>query len=332
MRLMPAETTQVDGVPLAIVIPAYKARFLRDALESIARQTSKNFRLYVGDDCSPEPVGEVVREFAGRLDIHYHRFDANLGGVSLARQWERCLRLTREPWLWCFGDDDCMEPGCVAAFLEELRLTQAGHDLYRFNTVWIDGAGAVISESPKHPLEETGGDFLRARLRGVRNSTLQELIFSRTAWERSGGIPDLPLGWGADDAFIAQLGKQKRLRTIPGPRVQWRLSDVNISNSGSNQVAARKIKASAELVRWTTNYFKGDGTAAREEIARLTEQWFQNYVSHLEKFLGRETIGEIDRLGAEVWGWPRGAGRRWAMGNNARVGWQKLRRRLGGKS
>jgi glycosyltransferase involved in cell wall biosynthesis len=327
---MSADEKRADDVPLGIVIPAYKARFLRAALESIASQSSRNFRLYVGDDCSPEPVGEIVREFAGRLDLHYHRFESNLGGKSLTKQWERCLRLAREPWLWCFGDDDCMESDCVAAFLGEMTKTGGSHDLYRFNTVWINGAGEIISESPRHPADETGGDFLKARLRGGRNSTLQELIFSRAAWETAGGIPDLPLGWGADDAFIARLGTRRPIHTISGPRVRWRMSEVNISNDGSNRMAAEKIKAAAEFVRWTMDYFKNDPAAQKMEMAQLTEQWFHSYVSHLEKFLGWGMGLKIERLATELWGRPRGTGGWWAFRNDLRVAAQKIKRRVAG--
>lgn len=44
---------------LAIVMPAYKARFLRQALESIAQQTDKRFTVYVGDDASPDDIKEI---------------------------------------------------------------------------------------------------------------------------------------------------------------------------------------------------------------------------------------------------------------------------------
>ena len=40
---------------LAIVIPAYKGRFLKETLDSIAVQAHKDeFVLYIGDDASPE--------------------------------------------------------------------------------------------------------------------------------------------------------------------------------------------------------------------------------------------------------------------------------------
>ena len=81
---------------LAIIIPAYKATFLPAALDSIAAQTCKDFTLYVGDDCSPEPIGSVVEQYRDNIELVYQRFDANVGGKDLVAQWERCIAMSRE--------------------------------------------------------------------------------------------------------------------------------------------------------------------------------------------------------------------------------------------
>lgn len=54
---------------LAIVIPAYKSTFLSAALDSIAAQTSKDFTLYVGDDCSPHDLKSIVGKYTDKIDI-----------------------------------------------------------------------------------------------------------------------------------------------------------------------------------------------------------------------------------------------------------------------
>jgi glycosyltransferase involved in cell wall biosynthesis len=149
--------------PLAIIIPAYKSTFLRNVLDSIANQTARQFQVYIGDDASPEKIGDIAREFSDILPINYRRFETNLGGVSLTKQFERCIRMSHEPWVWLFSDDDLMEPNCVESFLQELQMTNGSHDLYRFNTIYIDGDGRLVSENPPHPQNESGADFLVAR-------------------------------------------------------------------------------------------------------------------------------------------------------------------------
>jgi glycosyltransferase involved in cell wall biosynthesis len=298
--------------PLAIVIPAYKSAFLREVLESIVSQTCREFRLYIGDDASPEGIADIVSEFSGTLPIHYHRFEKNLGRASLVNHWKRCIGMSQEPWVLLFSDDDLMDANCVERFFQELRLTEGRHDLYRFNTSSIDAAGRRLSENPPHPQNESGADFLVARLRGGRTSTAQELIFSRTAWDSIGGFPDFPLGWASDDAFTTTLGSGKTIRTIPGARVQWRLSGRNISTNNSLGLAIQKLQACREFVEWAANFLKmnppGTGHLSNGQLAALLEDWFFMQMIYRGRLVTIKSSLQVDKLAASIWHRPRGYG------------------------
>jgi glycosyltransferase involved in cell wall biosynthesis len=292
-----------DG-QLAIVIPAYKTKFLRATLQSIAAQTDQRFRLYVGDDASPEPVEMMVREFSQQISTHYQRFNENLGKKSLIGHWTRCLHLTTEPWLWIFSDDDLMEPGCVAAFYAELAKTSGQHEAYRFNTI-VEKSASRFPEGgteakPPHPKLERGKDFLCSQLRGPNNSNMQEIIFSRAAWQRV-GIPDFPLAWGTDDVFIASLGEPFPLYAIDSPRIHWRWSDYNITGGNSRADARRKQLAEVRQARWAFHFLTAHGLTVRE-AAQLTEEVFYRRMREREVFLGRPLVQEIRALAAECWG------------------------------
>lgn len=297
---------------LAVVIPAYKSEFLREVLDSIATQSCRNFQLYVGDDASPENIKDIVRQFSGKLPIQYHRFPKNLGSVSLAEHWRRCIALSREPWIWLFSDDDLMEEGCVEAFYSELQATSARHELYRFNTCSINARSRVISENVLHPQNETGPDFLVSRLRGGRTSTAQELIFSRSAWEAVGGFPDFPLGWASDDAFIATLGARKPIRVMPGPRLKWRLSGKNISTDNSFAMAIQKLQACRKFVEWAADFLKKnsptEGVLTNGDLAVLLEDWFFMQMIYRRQLMSFKSSLDVDSLAVSVWHRPRGYG------------------------
>jgi glycosyltransferase involved in cell wall biosynthesis len=298
--------------PLAIVIPAYKATFLREVLDSVASQTCREFQLYIGDDASPENIGDIVREFSKALPTNYQRFEKNVGRDSLVKHWERCISMSHEPWIWLFSDDDLMNPECVENFLQELLLTKNHHDLYRFNTTSINQAGTVLSENPRKPQNETGADFLVARLRGGRTSTAQELIFSRAAWESAGGFPNFPLAWASDDAFIAMLGSGKPIRTIPEVRIKWRLSGKNISTDNSFATAIQKLQACREFVEWAIDFLKknppSDGQITNGALARLLEDWFFMQMIYRRQLLNFTSSLQVDKLATASWHRPRGYG------------------------
>ena len=91
---------------LAIIIPAYKARFFREVLDSIVRQSNRDFTVYIGDDASPDDLESIVSDYKDKLDIFYFRFEQNWGGRDLVAHWERCIELSDEPLVWLFSDDD----------------------------------------------------------------------------------------------------------------------------------------------------------------------------------------------------------------------------------
>lgn len=73
---------------MAIVIPAYKGRFLKETLDSIAVQAHKDeFVLYIGDDASPERLDKIVESYQNKVNLVYHRFSENMGGKDLVAHW-----------------------------------------------------------------------------------------------------------------------------------------------------------------------------------------------------------------------------------------------------
>ena len=107
---------------IAIVIPAYKCRFLRQTLDSIVVQTCRSFTVYIGDDASPQNLKEIVSDYADKMNIVYRRFDTNLGGVDLPGHWDRCIALAKEPVVWFFSDDDLMPQDGGRAYYKSIRM------------------------------------------------------------------------------------------------------------------------------------------------------------------------------------------------------------------
>ena len=107
-----------DKTLLAIVIPAYKSKFLELALNSICKQTDKRFHLYIGDDNSPEHLYDIILKYEDKITLTYKRFDENLGRNDLIAHWERCIDLVQdEEYIWFFSDDDMMEKNVRIRFL-----------------------------------------------------------------------------------------------------------------------------------------------------------------------------------------------------------------------
>jgi glycosyltransferase involved in cell wall biosynthesis len=99
---------------LAIVIPYFKVTFFEETINSLAGQTNKNFKVYIGDDASPECPKKILKEFESKLNFKYQKFENNLGSISLVQQWNRCIDLIEdEEWIMILGDDDFLEETVV---------------------------------------------------------------------------------------------------------------------------------------------------------------------------------------------------------------------------
>lgn len=268
---------------LAIVIPAHKARFLGESLESLCRQTSRAFRVYVGDDASPDDIRSVVDQFRDRLPIAYTRFAENLGGSSLVKQWHRCVSLSGEPWVWLFSDDDVAAPDCVAAFHRALALTQGAYDLYRFDVQFIDGAGEWLGYPAAMPSVMTSLEMLYQRMVNSVFSAAPEHVFRRAALDREGGFVDLPLAWGSDNTTWLAVARRTGVHVIPGPRVGFRSSGLNISSRPD--LGPLKAEAILAYMKWLMNRTEDPGFFGLEDgrnrrvmdaIWQSLPKWFYN--------------------------------------------------------
>lgn len=269
---------------IAIVIPAYKPDFLDATLRSIASQQPGGFRVYVGDDASPADLQRICQPYTSQLDLRFTRFDSNLGQQSLVAHWNRSVRLSTEPWVWLFSDDDIMEPGCVQRVLDAIRSEGDQFDLFHFNVTAIDAQGAVLRQEPEFPPVIAAEQFAAARLRFELASYAPDYVFSRAAFERIGGYVPFPLAWCSDDATWISLAGKRGIRTLDGPKVHWRLSGQNISSS-SPKLVSRKFDAMVGYLVWLHEHFpsraREAGDASQIDLMRHTPSWLYRQMAIL---------------------------------------------------
>ncbi|MDE7407911.1 MAG: glycosyltransferase, partial [Muribaculaceae bacterium] len=90
----------------SIIVPVYnRVDEVRDLLDSLAAQTAKDFELVVVEDGSTEPCGDLVRSYAGRVDVKY--FCKENEGRSIARNFGMERATGR---YFIFFDSDCVIP------------------------------------------------------------------------------------------------------------------------------------------------------------------------------------------------------------------------------
>ena len=240
---------------LAIVIPAYKSTFLAAALDSIAAQTCQDFTLYIGDDCSPHNLEEIVTQYRDKVHLVYKRFDTNLGGKDLVAQWERCIDMTQdEEWIWLFSDDDVMEPRCVEEFYKA-KMTHPEAGLFHFNIKRLYDATGVVEDLPVFPKHCSAKCYLDEKLKGNIKSFVVEFIVRRDVFFKCGRFQNYDLAWGSDFiSWVKFADAAGGIHTCENANVIWRYSNENISPDKSLPVTIRKIRSLTDNAQWIADY------------------------------------------------------------------------------
>lgn len=227
---------------LAIVIPYYKLSFFKETLDSLANQTDKRFKVFIGDDASPENPTDLLGKYQGKFDFVYHRFEKNLGGTSLVQQWERCIALSdNEKWIMILGDDDYLGETVVTSWYENYNLFVEKSNVIRFASRLIYEDEKKVSEVYLHPVWEKSTDSFYRNFLGKSRSSLSEHIFRRISFQKN-HFHDFPMAWHSDDRAWLEFSEFNIIYTINEAFVSIRVSDESVTGKKDNLESKNKAK------------------------------------------------------------------------------------------
>lgn len=219
---------------LAIVIPYYKLNFFEHTLQSLASQTDKRFKVYIGDDASPENPNDLLEKYKGKFDFVYHRFEFNLGGTSLAKQWERCIALSgNEEWIMILGDDDVLGESVVEEFYNQYDEFKNKSNLVRFATEVVNEEKRGISRCFLHPKFESAGNAFYRKFIGKTRSSISEYIFRKESYLKF-KFHNYPLAWCSDDMAWLDFSVEKLIYSINDANIKIGFSSVSLSGMTNN--------------------------------------------------------------------------------------------------
>lgn len=221
---------------LAIVIPYYKINFFEILLDSLSKQTNKNFNVYIGNDASPDNPLALIKTYQKKLNISYTFFKENLGGQSLVSQWDRCIALTKdEKWIMILGDDDYLEPNVIEAFYKNHEIFKHKTNLVRFATKTEYIETKTKTKTFTHPIWETAEDSFYRKFKGKTRSSLSEFVFLKSVYNKF-KFTEFPLAWHSDDKAWLDFSNHLPIYTINGALVIIAVSNVSITGMSNNKM------------------------------------------------------------------------------------------------
>ena len=230
---------------VSFILPAYKRRFLKEAIDSILAQTCRDFELVIVDDKSPEGLYEVIKEYpwepefealsdGGRrwlvdgVSVRYYQNDENIGGKELVAAWNKAMEYATGEWCVLASDDDRYLPGFLS---EMMRLVDKYPqcDLAHCRVAGINEQGEWTSIGEQRVEFET--QIQQVYARGVDRvfQRMPDFMFRRAAWKAAGGFVAFPLAWYSDDATWMVLAKNG-VACSKEILFEFRSSDINLSS------------------------------------------------------------------------------------------------------
>lgn len=236
----------------SFILPAYKKRFLAEAIDSIITQSYPDFELVVVDDDSPEGLAELVQGFNDSR-IRYEKNQKNIGGEDLVANWNHCLQYAKNDFVILATDDDVMEPDYLADVVKCLEV-HPNVDLVRTCVKKIDSEGNILEYEllPKEYLSCT--EFAYFGSIGLI-ACVSNFVFRRDKLIDIGGFVNFPHAHYSDVATALAMSKQG-VACVQAYHLNFRMSDINLSNTIKPNMAVSQMDATHMFMEWLERFLE----------------------------------------------------------------------------
>lgn len=214
----------------SILIPAFKRKYLYEAINSCLSQTYGEYEVIIVDDASPEDLKSVVNQFNDPR-IKYYRNDNNCGAVNVVDNWNISLSHAKGDFVICMGDDDLLKPYCLEEYVNLIN-KYPGLEVYHAWTELIDENGTLYGLQAPRQEWESVYSLIWNRWNGRLNQFIGDFCFETKALQNNGGFYKLPMAWGSDDISVVRAAITKGIASTQTICFQYRVNRQTISNTG----------------------------------------------------------------------------------------------------
>lgn len=252
----------------SITIPAYKADYLKECIQSILNQTFKDFELIIVDDYSPNNLKTIVDQFNDDR-IKFYRNNSNCGAIDVVDNWNICLSYAQGDYIICMGDDDMLAPKCLEEYYEIIK-KYPNIDIFHTRVIQIDELNNFIGLTDPRPEWESVLSMIWYRME-YRQQYIGDFLYRTKKLKDLGGFYKLPYAWGSDDITSYLVAKEKGIVNINNPNFYYRVNRLTITNTGNNEIKMEALLMTEQWIRSFVNSY-----IANNEI----EEYFKSMISN----------------------------------------------------
>lgn len=280
-----------ENLKFTITIPAFKAKYLKESIESCLQQTYTNFEVVIVNDASPENIDQVVKQFKDERILYFVN-ERNCGAIDVVDNWNICLSHASGDYVICMGDDDMLLPNCLEEYCK-LIAKYPGLGVYHGWTEIIDENSVVYDIQQPRPEYESALSLIWNRWNGRPRQYIGDFCFDTKILKEDGGFYKLPLAWASDDISAIRAASRKGIANTQVPIFLYRVNRLSISTSSN-----RKIKVDSLLLEknWIEDYLKN---IKLDQIDELDKIYFHSivrvYKNVFDEFIRIQVIYDLKK-------------------------------------
>jgi len=289
---------------VSVLMPVYNAgRYLRDAVESVLRQSVSDFEFVIVDDGSTDDSVEIVRAFNDRR-IRFVRHDKNRG---LAAARNTCLESASGAFVAWLDADDLCHPRRLQ---EQIKIFTRHPDVGVCGT-WVKTIGGDSEHKWRYPIDS---NTLRSRMLFDDPFATSSVMIRRDVLKGAHAVFDHAFPPAEDYDLWERLARVTGLANVPKYLTYYRLHQKQTSGAQSDQQAAAVWTIQARQLSWLGLHaseeerqthlklgvrwdFSGD-----ETWAKRARNWLEKLCAANEK-IGAFPKHAFNAVVAERWYW-----------------------------
>lgn len=267
----------------SILIPAYKAKYLRECIDSILAQSCDDFEIIIVNDASPENLDAIVKQYSD-FRISYYVNKENCGALHVVDNWNKCLSYAQGDYVICMGDDDMLLPNCLEEYnnlIEQFPTL----DIYHGWTLIIDENSHINDVNDSAAIYESVYSLIYYRLKG-RQQYIGDFLYKTSSLRKNGGFYDIPMAWGSDDITCYISAMDKGIANTQTPVFLYRKTNITLSKSGNMQIQMEGIN---KTVDWLKKFLE------RKPIQEIDTLYYCKIKKTLEKYTRTRKIATINK-------------------------------------
>lgn len=244
----------------SITIPAYKATFLEECIESILAQTYSNFEVIILNDASPENIDSIVNKFDDSR-IRYYKNYKNVGAINVVDNWNKLLNLSHGDYVICMGDDDKLAASCLSTY-NEFIIRYPNQIVFHARTAIIDEKSNIINLQDDRPIHESAYSML---WHSGRINYIGDYLFKTKDLKEKGGFYKFPMALASDWATALLMAQCNGVINAHDILFYYRVSASTITSSGDGR---QQAEASLMFQKWLFDFLKKEPADSLDVLYR----------------------------------------------------------------